>query len=85
MSSMRNAVQRRNHKERAQPLERQKWGLLEKHKVRLSLSLSHTNNWIFLSRIHIQIFYKRQKPHSRIHIRNILQKRKKTPLTRKKK
>jgi len=33
MSSMRNAVQRRNHKERAQPLERSKWGLLEKHKV----------------------------------------------------
>ncbi|PNS17351.1 hypothetical protein CAC42_7034 [Sphaceloma murrayae] len=32
MSSMRNAVQRRNHKERAQPLERKKWGLLEKHK-----------------------------------------------------
>ncbi|GAM87416.1 hypothetical protein ANO11243_054400 [Dothideomycetidae sp. 11243] len=32
MSSMRNAVQRRNHKERAQPLERQKWGLLEKNK-----------------------------------------------------
>ncbi|KAF2713678.1 U3 small nucleolar RNA-associated protein 11 [Pleomassaria siparia CBS 279.74] len=32
MSSMRNAVQRRNHKERAQPLERQKWGLLEKAK-----------------------------------------------------
>lgn len=36
MSSMRNAVQRRNHKERAQPLERQKWGLLEKHKVGLT-------------------------------------------------
>ncbi|KAK6439896.1 hypothetical protein LTR95_003894 [Oleoguttula sp. CCFEE 5521] len=32
MSSMRNAVQRRNHKERAQPAERQKWGILEKHK-----------------------------------------------------
>ncbi|EOA91535.1 hypothetical protein ACJQWK_03573 [Exserohilum turcicum] len=32
MSSMRNAVQRRNHKERAQPLEREKWGLLEKRK-----------------------------------------------------
>lgn len=32
MSSMRNAVQRRNHKERAQPLERAKWGLLEKRK-----------------------------------------------------
>ncbi len=29
---MRNAVQRRNHKERAQPIERQKWGLLEKRK-----------------------------------------------------
>ncbi|KAH8682203.1 small-subunit processome [Xylariales sp. PMI_506] len=32
MSSMRNAVHRRNHKERAQPLERQRLGLLEKHK-----------------------------------------------------
>ncbi len=30
---MRNAVQRRNHKERAQPVEREKWGVLEKHKV----------------------------------------------------
>ncbi|KAF2808197.1 putative U3 small nucleolar RNA-associated protein Utp11 [Mytilinidion resinicola] len=32
MSSMRNAVQRRNHRERAQPEERAKWGLLEKSK-----------------------------------------------------
>ncbi|KAL8872435.1 MAG: hypothetical protein Q9174_001932 [Haloplaca sp. 1 TL-2023] len=32
MSSMRNAVQRRNHKERAQPAQREKWGILEKHK-----------------------------------------------------
>jgi hypothetical protein len=32
MSSMRNAIQRRNHKERAQPVEREKWGLLEKRK-----------------------------------------------------
>ncbi|KAH8147913.1 uncharacterized protein LAJ45_08014 [Morchella importuna] len=32
MSSMRNAVQRRNHKERSQPQERAKWGLLEKKK-----------------------------------------------------
>jgi len=32
MSSLRNAVQRRNHRERAQPTERKKWGLLEKHK-----------------------------------------------------
>ncbi|CAI6339881.1 unnamed protein product [Periconia digitata] len=32
MSSIRNAVQRRNHKERAQPEERAKWGLLEKRK-----------------------------------------------------
>ncbi|PGH06199.1 hypothetical protein AJ79_06587 [Helicocarpus griseus UAMH5409] len=32
MSSMRNAVQRRQHRERAQPAAREKWGLLEKHK-----------------------------------------------------
>lgn len=32
MSSLRNAVQRRNHRERAQPEERAKWGLLEKRK-----------------------------------------------------
>ncbi|RSL41590.1 hypothetical protein CEP53_012668 [Fusarium sp. AF-6] len=32
MSSMRNAVARRPHRERAQPLERQRLGLLEKHK-----------------------------------------------------
>ncbi|GMG36202.1 Small-subunit processome, Utp11 [Aspergillus oryzae] len=32
MSSMRNAVQRRNHKERGQVGGREKWGLLEKHK-----------------------------------------------------
>ncbi|PNP43418.1 hypothetical protein TGAMA5MH_04876 [Trichoderma gamsii] len=32
MSSLRNSIQRRNHKERAQPLERKRLGLLEKHK-----------------------------------------------------
>ncbi|KAL7269652.1 UTP11-like, U3 small nucleolar ribonucleoprotein [Rhizina undulata] len=32
MSSLRNAVQRRNHKERSQLTERQKWGHLEKKK-----------------------------------------------------
>ncbi|CAG8505086.1 7800_t:CDS:2 [Dentiscutata heterogama] len=32
MSSLRNAVHRRNHKERAQPRSRQRYGLLEKHK-----------------------------------------------------
>ena len=32
MSSMRNAVQRRNHRERGQPTERSKWGILEKPK-----------------------------------------------------
>ncbi|KAI0023754.1 U3 small nucleolar RNA-associated protein 11 [Xylariomycetidae sp. FL0641] len=32
MSSLRNAVNRRVHKERAQPLERSRYGLLEKHK-----------------------------------------------------
>ncbi|KAI5781815.1 small-subunit processome [Geopyxis carbonaria] len=31
-SSMRNALQRRNHKERSQPAERARWGLLEKRK-----------------------------------------------------
>ncbi|KIV80050.1 hypothetical protein PV11_07580 [Exophiala sideris] len=32
MSSMRNAVTRRPHKERSQPQSREKWGILEKHK-----------------------------------------------------
>ncbi|KAK5170873.1 uncharacterized protein LTR77_004017 [Saxophila tyrrhenica] len=32
MSTLRNTIQRRNHRERAQPLERQKWGILEKPK-----------------------------------------------------
>ncbi|WPH00606.1 Hypothetical protein R9X50_00343600 [Acrodontium crateriforme] len=43
MSSMRNAVQRRNHKERAQPLERAKWGLLEKHKDYSKRAADHNN------------------------------------------
>lgn len=43
MSSMRNAVQRRNHRERGQPEERSKWGLLEKHKVCLFLLAAHAN------------------------------------------
>lgn len=34
MSSMRNAVTRRVHRERAQPAERERLGILEKHKVR---------------------------------------------------
>jgi hypothetical protein len=33
MSSMRNAVQRRQHRERGQLGGREKWGILEKHKV----------------------------------------------------
>ncbi|KAJ1488630.1 Utp11 protein-domain-containing protein [Baffinella frigidus] len=32
MSSMRNAVKRKTHKERSQPASRAKFGLLEKHK-----------------------------------------------------
>ncbi|MCJ1238380.1 hypothetical protein MMC14_006369 [Varicellaria rhodocarpa] len=32
MSSIRNAIQRPTHKERAQPKDREKWGILEKHK-----------------------------------------------------
>ncbi len=40
MSSMRNATQRRNHRERGQPLERAaRLGILEKHKVRRSMCL----------------------------------------------
>ncbi|RJE17430.1 hypothetical protein PHISCL_10232, partial [Aspergillus sclerotialis] len=33
MSSLRNALPRREHRERAQPGHREKWGLLEKHKA----------------------------------------------------
>ena len=37
MSSMRNATQRRNHRERGQPQEREaRLGILEKHKVHTS-------------------------------------------------
>jgi hypothetical protein len=54
MSSMRNAVQRRNHKERAQPLERQKWGLLEKKKVRFNLPPSIP---LFLDRFYTKKLY----------------------------
>ena len=39
MSTMRNAVQRRQHRERGQLAGREKWGILEKHKV-FSPSLS---------------------------------------------
>ncbi|KAK4068791.1 uncharacterized protein Triagg1_7151 [Trichoderma aggressivum f. europaeum] len=35
MSSLRNSIQRRPHRERAQPLERRRLGLLEKHKAQL--------------------------------------------------
>lgn len=33
MSSLRNAVYRRQHRERGQLAGREKWGILEKHKV----------------------------------------------------
>lgn len=41
MSSMRNAVQRRNHRERGQLEGREKWGILEKHKVGGSFETRH--------------------------------------------
>lgn len=44
MSSLRNSIQRRNHKERAQPLERRRLGLLEKHKVRVNTKKKKTHH-----------------------------------------
>jgi hypothetical protein len=49
---MRNAVQRRNHKERAQPAEREKWGLLEKRKVRTP---AHLHQHIVRQKNHIDM------------------------------
>ena len=42
MSSMRNAVQRRQHRERGQLEGREKWGILEKHKVGSYSCLKYT-------------------------------------------
>ncbi|CAF9927803.1 MAG: hypothetical protein ALECFALPRED_003838 [Alectoria fallacina] len=45
MSSMRNATQRRNHRERGQPLEREaRLGMLEKHKDYSLRSKNHNEN-----------------------------------------
>jgi Utp11 protein len=44
MSSMRNAVHRRQHRERGQLKGREKWGILEKHKVS---RLRVYSNWSF--------------------------------------
>lgn len=35
---LKKTIHRPNHRERAQPVEREKWGVLEKHKVRAHLS-----------------------------------------------
>ena len=42
---MRNAVQKRQHKERGQLPGREKWGILEKHKV-CYISIAHMSNQI---------------------------------------
>ena len=47
---MRNAVQRRNHRERGQPEERKKLGLLEKRKVRVFSLNSGIVLWGFWDR-----------------------------------
>jgi U3 small nucleolar RNA-associated protein 11 len=41
MSSLRNAVKRREHKERSQPQKRKKFGLLEKHKDYVERARDH--------------------------------------------
>lgn len=51
MSSMRNAVQRRSHRERGQLKEREKLGLLEKSKVRGRLPLG--NSMVLFANFHL--------------------------------
>ena len=60
MSSMRNATQRRNHRERGQPLEREaRLGMLEKHKVSRSINLGVC---VRLLTQGIGLLLKKQKP-----------------------
>ncbi len=54
-SSLRNAVQRRNHKERSQPVGRAKLGLLEKHKDYVLRARDHHK-----SKTCLNVFLKRQ-------------------------
>lgn len=44
MSSLRNAVHRRQHRERGQLEGREKWGILEKHKVR-TIPFTPSQSW----------------------------------------
>lgn len=57
MSSMRNAVQRRQHRERGQLEGREKWGILEKHKVRFYSSSLVVCGGIFCFSLAARYYY----------------------------
>jgi U3 small nucleolar RNA-associated protein 11 len=50
-SSLRNSLHRRNHKERAQPAHRAKFGLLEKHKDYVMRARDYHSNQDRLTRL----------------------------------
>ncbi|KAG5518778.1 hypothetical protein PMAC_002749 [Pneumocystis sp. 'macacae'] len=51
MRTLKHSLQRRNHRERAQPVERQKWGLLEKPKDYRLRALDYRSKQLRLKRL----------------------------------